>query len=207
MVDDTRLAAGGPADAHGPDHVVDAGDHGDHHAPPPSATARPRPAAGERPDVPGDRHDLQHRLDLAARGWPGSRRSRITQNRSSGHPDLADQDHDGDPPRQRVVHGEQHQRGTGQRLVRDRVGHLAERGDLVEACGRSSRRRSRSARRPRRRARPRSGRPGSVISEATMSTTKTGTRHDPQHGQRVGHVDAAACAAVRRVGDGPRRRR
>ncbi|GAB3889697.1 hypothetical protein GCM10027612_32580 [Microbispora bryophytorum subsp. camponoti] len=45
------------------------------------------------------------------------------------HPRLAGDDHHGDPPRDLTEVGKAEQRGADQRLVRDRIGDLAEVGD------------------------------------------------------------------------------
>ena len=75
---------------------------------------------------------LQHRLELAA---PPGRHHPVPDDHEPHHrhPDLADEDDDGHPPGHDPDDRQAHEGHPGQRLVGDRVGHLAEVGDLLAA--------------------------------------------------------------------------
>ena len=89
----------------------------------------------QRQHVQPDRDGSAAASSACRRGWPAMTPCRMTQNRSSGDPDLADQDDHGHPPGQLAQQRQADQRRADQRLVGDRVGQLAELGDQVAPAG------------------------------------------------------------------------
>ena len=88
----------------------------------------------QRQDVQADRDDLDERLGLAA-GAGGDHAVPDHREPEQRDADLPDQDDQGHPPGQVAEHGQPDQGGPGQCLVGDRVGDLAEVGDLPTLAG------------------------------------------------------------------------
>ena len=163
--------------------------------------------AGERQDVEPDRQRLDDGLQLAA---AAGRDHAVPDHPEAQHgdADLADQDHHGHPPRQQLEDRQADQRGAGERLVGDRVGELAELGDLAGPAGDhpvvavGDDRQGEDQRSP-------STRPAS--SSPVVLQQQDGEDRDdgqPQHGQRVRQVDQLApTTAAWRPGPGRRRSR
>ena len=115
--------------------ILDAGDHGDDERGGHGHVRCPIPRATQRQDVEGHGKGLQHGLELAALGGRNHIAPACQNHAPDGDAQLADHDHDSDPPPEITQDIQADQGGDHQCFVRDGVGQLAEIGDDLVFAG------------------------------------------------------------------------